>query len=216
MNRLLSLSRLLVTTFALSSAAAFAADKTSWYTDIAAGQGHSNLSGSSIDNVLANQGLTPASSYNANRSAWKFDVGYQVNPIFGVEVGYVDLGREQWSSAISAPAADTLSGQLHTRGATFDLVSTADLGEGLTAYGKVGVMRASVDFSGGSIGGGGVPVAGANNKSSSANFALGMGYDFTPNVGTKLEWDRYQGVGDANATGKGNYDLVTAALVFKF
>jgi OOP family OmpA-OmpF porin len=224
MNRLFSNhSRSVLATFVVTGAVAvagvgdaMAADTPGWYGDIGVGRSHSKLDGGAVDTVLGNQGLTSSSSADANRSAWKFDVGYQFHPNFAIELGYVDLGKAQWNSNITAPNADTLNGEIHTRGTTFDLVALAPLGEGFSVYGKAGVIRAAVDFSGGSNGGGGTLPAGGSNTSTRAAYGLGMGYDITPHVGTKLEWDRYEGLGDANVTGKGNFDLVTVALVYKF
>ena len=195
---------------------AMAADTSGWYGDIGVGRSHSKIDGGAVDTVLGNQGLTSSSSADANKNAWKFDVGYQFHPNFALELGYVDLGKAQWNSTITAPNADTLNGEIHTRGTTFDLVALAPLGQGFSVYGKAGVIRAAVDFSGGSSGGGGTSVAGGSNKSTRATYGLGMGYDFMPQLGTKLEWNRYETPGDANTTGKGNLDLVTAALVLKF
>ena len=224
MNRLFSNhSRSVLATFVVTSAVAvasvgdaMAADTSGWYGDIGVGRSHSKIDGGAVDAVLGNQGLTSSSSADANRNAWKFDVGYQFHPNFAIELGYVDLGKAQWSSNITAPNADALNGEIHTRGTTFDLVALAPLGDGFSVYGKAGVIRAAVDFSGGSNGGGGTLLASGSNTSTRAAYGLGMGYDITPHIGTKLEWDRYEGLGGANVTGKGNFDLVTVALVYKF
>jgi OOP family OmpA-OmpF porin len=219
MNRLFSnrsrsvLAALMVTGAVAGISDAMAADTSGWYGDIGVGRSHSKIDGGAVDTVLGNQGLAPSSSADANKNAWKFDVGYQFHPNFAFELGYVDLGKAQWNSTITAPNADTLNGEIHTRGTTFDLVALAPLGEGFSVYGKAGVIRAAVDFSGGSNG---TSVTSGSNTSTRATYGLGMGYDFTPHFGTKLEWDRYENLGDANTSGKGNLDLVTAALVLKF
>ncbi len=224
MNRLFSnRSRSALATFMVTSAVAvasvgdaMAADTSGWYGDIGVGRSNSKIDGGAVDAMLGNQGLTSSSNVDAKQSAWKLDVGYQFHPNFAIEVGYVDLGKAQWNSNITAPNADTLNGEIHTRGTTFDLVALAPIGERFSVYGKAGVIRAAVDFSGGSNGGGGTMVASGSNNSTRAAYGLGMGYDITPRIGTKLEWDRYEGLGDANLTGKGNFDLVTVALVYKF
>ncbi len=191
------------------------ADPSGPYIDLGLGASHSGISGGAIDTVLANQSLATSSSVSADRTGWKFDLGYKLSPNFALELGYVDLGKENWGSNVSS-GADTLNGQVHVRGPGLDLVTIAPLDESMSVYGKLGLMRASVDFSGGSSGGGGTQVLGGSDKSTIGTFGLGMGYDFTRSVGARLEWDRYLRPGDANITGRGDYDLVSASLVYRF
>ena len=46
--------------------------------------------------------------------------------------------------------------------------------------------------------------------------ALGLKYDFTKNVGARMEWQRYSNIGNDSTTGQGDVNLYSIGIVFKF
>ena len=55
-------------------------------------------------------------------------------------------------------------------------------------------------------------------KATETDLKLGLGlqYDFTKNVGARLEWEHFRNVGDRNTTGEGDVNLYSLGIVVKF
>jgi OmpA-OmpF porin, OOP family len=192
---------------------AHADDASGWYAG-------ANLSrtdaktGDDLDHVFANQGLTTSSSLDRHADAYSLDLGYQVNSNFAVEGSYVDLGKHNFTSSVSAPAADTMSGDLKPRDYGVSAVGILPIDAGWAAYGKAGLLRVKTDLDASSTGA--VAVSGASQDNTSATYGLGVSYDFTKAVAGKLEWNRYQDVGDREVTGQSNINLVSGGVAFQF
>lgn len=76
-----------------------------WVVSGDLGKAVGDTSASRLDHQLAAQGLTAtASSSDDNRSAWQLSLGYDFAPNWGVEFGYVDLGKVE--TAFSGTTAD--------------------------------------------------------------------------------------------------------------
>ena len=87
MNRLILISASLL----LPLGQAFAGE---WVVGATLGKALGDTNASQLDNQLAAQGLTAnASSSDDNRSAWQLSLGYDFDPNWSAEFGYVDLGQ---------------------------------------------------------------------------------------------------------------------------
>lgn len=65
-----------------------------WQLGANIGAASGDTSASALNNQLSSQGLSAtASSNDDNRMAWKLYVGYQHTATWGMEFGYVDLGK---------------------------------------------------------------------------------------------------------------------------
>jgi len=193
-----------------------AADLTGWYAGINAGRSYSKVEGSDIDTALAGQGITSISSVDRHHNAYSLDLGYQLSPNFAIEGGYVDLGKFGFNSAVTAPAVDSISGRVKVSGYNLSLVAIAPLSQiapGWSVYGKGGFFDARTKFEASSSGL--VTTSNGSEKSTNGTFGLGAAYEITKNVAANLEWNRYLKVGDST-TSKGDIDLVTLGLTFKF
>jgi OOP family OmpA-OmpF porin len=201
---------------ALSShvSAANAADLTGWYGGVNLARSNLKLNGSDIDGVFANQGVTSSSSIDTHDTAWSLNLGYQFNPYFALEGGYVDFGKYDLKGAVSAPAVDSIDGRYKAYGYDLSAVGILPLQQGLSVYGKAGVFHSRSDLEASSSGT--VPVSGASHWGNSGTFGVGAGYDFTKNVVGKLEWNRYLNVGDSSTTGRGDIDLYSVGVAYKF
>ena len=201
---------------ALSSyvSTANAADLTGWYGGINLGRSDLKLNGGDIDGVFANQGITSSSSIDRHDTAWSLNLGYQFNPYFALEGGYVDFGKYDLKGDVSAPAADTIDGRYKAYGYDLSAVGILPLQQGLSVYGKAGVFHSRSDLEASSSGA--VPVSSASHWGNSGTFGVGAGYDFTKNVVGKLEWNRYLNVGDSSTTGRGDIDLYSVGVAYKF
>jgi OOP family OmpA-OmpF porin len=191
-----------------------AADLTGWYGGVNLGRSDLKLNGGDLDGAFANQGLTTSSSIDRHDTGYSLNLGYLFNPHFAVEGGYVDFGKFNFNSAVSAPTADTINGNYKAHGYNLSAVGIVPLNQGLSVYGKAGAFRSRAELDANSTGM--VPVSGASDWETHPTFGIGAGYDFTKNIIGKLEWNRYLNVGDSNTTGRGDIDLYTAGVAFKF
>jgi len=146
----------------------------------------------------------PAStSCDDKDTAYKLYGGLEVNEFMSMEFGYVDLGKSTYSGAVN--------GKRDTRGMSVQLVGTYALSPKFTLLGKggFGILHTEVD---------GTVVTSNSEADTDLEWSLGLGaqYNFTKNVGMRVEWERYFNVGDATTTGEADVDLITAGVVFKF
>ncbi len=193
--------------------AAHAAGNEGWYAGASLGQSVQRLGGSGLDSAFAGQGITTSTSMDRDTSAWSLFAGYQLNPNFALEGGYVNLGRFHYSSTASAPAADTLSGDYGVRGLEGSALGILPFGSGWSAFGKLGLMYSDTRLNAGS--GGAVAVSDESHRGTDPLLGAGLSYDLTQNVSLRGEWTRYFGVGDS-ATGKGDIDRYSVGVAYRF
>lgn len=201
-----------VSAFALPAAHAAGAD--GWYVGGALGGSQQHFGGGQIDNALSSQGLTSSSSIDRSDTSMRLFGGYQFNPNFALEGGYVNLGKFDYSSTVSAPAADTVNGHLSVHGADLAAVGILPLNEQFGLFGKAGAFYAQTKLSESS--GGAVAVGDQSHNSTSPLLGAGLNYDITKKVAVRAEWDRYFRVGDSGSTGRGDIDQYTVGVVYRF
>lgn len=189
-------------------------DQSGWYVGANLGRSDVKINGDDVNNAFANQGLTTSSSLDRHHSAYSLNLGYQINPYFAVQGDYVDLGKHSLSGTVTAPTADTLGGDLKIRGYDLSAVGILPINTDWAVYGKAGAFRAKTDLDAGSTGA--VAVSSQSHDDTVPTYGVGASYDFTKNIIGKLEWNRYQHVGDSNVTGRGNVNLVTVGLAYQF
>jgi len=200
---------------ALAAPVADAQETTGWYAGASAGRSAATIDDARITSGLAAQGLGGiALSRDERSTGYKLFGGYQFNPYFGIEAGFVDLGRFGYRA--STLPAGTLSGEMRVKGLNLDLVGTLPLVGGLSALGRVGVtsMRASDSFA--ATGAVTMPYANAHpsQRSSGLKAGIGLSYALTPSLAVRLEAERYR-LKDAVGN-RGNVDLVSLGLVYHF
>lgn len=104
-----------------------------------------------------------AAKTDRNETSWKLYGGFQASPIWGLELGYTDLGNYRGSSVASRSLAVT---------------GTLPLNERWSLLGKLGATSNRSDF------------AGASNHTDLLA-GLGVGYSMTKNVGVRLEYEDF-------------------------
>ncbi|MFL6693984.1 MAG: outer membrane beta-barrel protein [Ramlibacter sp.] len=200
---------------ALAAPLAIAQEATGWYAGASVGRSAATVDDSRISSGLAAQGLHGIGISNDDRdTGYKLFGGYQFNPYFGVEGGYVDLGRFGYHA--STTPAGTLSGDMRVKGFNLDLVGTLPLTGRLSALGRIGAtsLRASDSFS--TSGAVVLPYASSNPSERSTGFKAGIGlsYALTPALALRLEAERYR-IKDAVGN-RGDIDLVSLGIVYRF
>ena len=89
---------------------------------------------------------------------------------------------------------------------------TSVFGDSFGLFGKLGVVRTrlSTEISGLGFS------AHQKERSTGANFGVGVKYDFAKNFSVRAEWERLNNVGDNATTGDTKIDFLSAGIAFKF
>lgn len=146
-------------------------------------------------------GLPVGVSCDDKDTGYKVFGGYQATVNFGVEIGYVDLGKV----TLSVPG---LSANVKSDGFEFLAVGTIPLVDKLSAYGKLGAFAWDAKAS----------VLGVSVKENGTDLTIGLGfkYDFTKSIAGRVEWQRYNDIGNNATIGVSDVDLYSVGVVFKF
>lgn len=197
----------------LGATAAMAADKAGWYGGINVGRRDFRQNDGGVDSALANQGITASSSTDSKDTGYGFDLGYQFNPNFALEGGYVDLGKSKFNSNVTAPLPGTADGRVKARGLTFSALGIVPLRNDFSLYGRLGLIHAKTEFE--ASGSPGVAISGTSETKTRGLYGVGLNYDITKSLATRVEWTRYAKLGDVSTT-KGDVDLYSVGLNVKF
>jgi len=109
-------------------------------------------------------------------TGWKLYAGGQINPMLGVELGYVDFGKVQ-----------RLGGDTKAHGLNLSLVGTMPLGEAASLFGKVGTTlhRTRVGST--------IPdYRTGRERDFGLSYGLGVAFNVTPQVQVVGEWERHR------------------------
>jgi OOP family OmpA-OmpF porin len=189
------------------------ADDTGWYTGFNAGQSRAKIDDTRIVDGLLDDGFGTTSISNDDlHFGFKAFGGYAFNRYFALESGYFNLGK--FGFAADTLPAGSLRGDIKLQGANFDAVGSVPLGDKFSLFARAGVNYADAKDS--FAGTGAVVVTDPSPRKWAANYKFGFGaeYDFTRLVGVRLEAERYR-IDDAVGN-KGDVDLYSAGLVFRF
>jgi len=197
------------------AAAQSATPPAGWYGGLELGRAHLGASGQDIDGAFASQGITGTAGIARNRTAWGLSLGYRASPYWGLEAGYEDFGRFNYSDATTAPAADTIDGKYRAHAWSFAGLGYVPIGANWSLYGKAGLTRTRAELDAASQTGATAP-SGAAASRTGLLFGAGVNYDFSRSLFAKVGWDRYTRVGDAASTGRGDVDVVGLGIGFRF
>lgn len=150
-----------------------------------------------------------AGSCDETDTAWKIFGGYQFNRNLGAELGYVDLGKFTASGTVGGTPANASA-----KAKGFELVGVAayPFNDQFSVYGKAGAFRWDVDTSA-SAGG---TAGSASDNGTDFTVGAGLKYNFTKNAAARLEFQRYNNVGDSGTTGQSDVNLWTLGLMYSF
>ncbi len=147
-------------------------------------------------------------------------LGYQWLPYLAIEAAYVDLGDAEYK--FGATVSDgTTSADVRARatidsaGPSLSALGMLPFGRGWEVYGRLGVhfgsndanLRVDLDGSGQS----------ASDDSSSTSFVWGGGLGYTQGKYTcRLDYQRFEDVGDQDVTGDVSVDRITIVALARF
>lgn len=160
---------------------------------------------SDIDSEITD-GLITSGSVDGKDTGFKVFGGYMFNRHFGVEGAYVDLGEVSYSGDFFG--APVTGGKVEVSGVNIAALGSYPITEQFSVFGKIGLFIWDVEASDTT---GGVPFS-AKEDGTDISFGLGLGYNFTRNLGVRLEWERFK----VEAVSKADADLISLGVVWRF
>ena len=195
------------------------AQESPWYIGGSIGQSRVKLDTGGLSRDLAAAGMANNGfSANETDTGFKLFGGYRFHPNFAVEGGYAELGKFSASGTVTTfnfvpivplPTKVTIEvGQ----GLHLAVVGNVPLANQFSVFGRLGAYNMRTEMK--------VTVSGISSSESARNtgflLGAGVGYDFTRNVGMRVEWEQFNKVGDKDKTGQGDVGLLSVGLVYRF
>ncbi len=166
---------------AVAIAGAFVAAPASaqWYVGAGVGSAQAKLGAYS---PAANVNVTGTSNRD---TAWKILGGYQFTPNWGAEMQYSDLGHYNYT--LSQPGASA-TGNYKANQWSFAGTGTIPFGN-FYGFGKLGISANHVSTSSACIPAG--CLTNGSGYKSDLLAGVGVGYNFTKNIGLRLEYENF-------------------------
>ena len=194
------------------------------------GRTSASIPNNTLDSITATLGNGNAADFaviNKKKTSTgvKAFLGYSFNPFFALEGGYAYLGKSKadFDFRVNPIAPATVSNSVGTfniaykmRSTFVDGVGTLPIGEKWNLFGRVGLSYNSVstDFNGEPL----TLLLSDNDKSTSkfgVKFGAGAGYNFTPAVALRAEWEEYR-MPDPLTDKKFSEDVFSLSVLFRF
>lgn len=181
---------LLTLSAALGIASAHAAD-TGFYVGGSVGQSKiSDWDGSAFDAAFASAGATSTTSTDDTDTGWKLFAGYRFMKYLAVEAAYTDFGEATAHSVITAPSAGTVDVTAEVTSWTISALGILPLGDNFSLFARAGANFWDADLSATGTGSGSTAVS-TSDDGTDWVWGVGAAYSFTPNLGVRAEWERY-------------------------
>ena len=206
---------LALTSAVVAMPATYAAN-TGLYLGLSAGQGTAEdfPSAAEFDAALNFFGVTTSSSSTDDSDyAYKIFGGYKVNKYFAVEGSWTDLGEATYSATVVSPISGNANASWEASAFALSALGILPLGSQFELFGKVGITfwdaDARVSFDGAEL-------DAADDDGSGVLYGVGASFNFTPNLGVRAEWERYDGIGEDDTTGQSDFEMWSVGLQYNF
>lgn len=137
-------------------------------------------------------------AFDDSDTAWKVYSGGYFNRNFGVELGYLNMGK-----------AERIGGSTKAQGLNLSLVGRAPLSEQFDVFGKLGTTYGRTRTSGNS----GLGVATGKDDGFGLSYGAGVRWAFNPQWAAVLEWERHR---LHFADGNSDVDMTTVGVQYRF
>lgn len=197
----------------LNASFTYAEDTSGWYTGVSVGQAKSHFDNQAIAEKMASAQFH-VNSIDSDRTntGYKLFGGYDFNNYVSIEGGYFALEQTDFTALVTPTGY--LLGQSKFRGLNVDLMGRLPVTERLSAFGSVGLTYAERQdkfFPSEAIY---IQNTSRSDKNTNPKLGLGLQYQMNPAWALRFEVERYR-LNDA-INNKGNMDLVSVGLVYKF
>jgi hypothetical protein len=165
-----------------------------WIVGASLGKAQGDTSASELNSQLTALGLNAtASSTEDNRTAWQLTLGYHYTPRWGVEIGYVDLGKIKTSFSGTTTDINTFlvsSSDIHPQtgqGWQMSGLYRHPLTERIAAKAQLGAFAWSSDYTLSST----TASRNVTSRGVSGFAGVGVEYEVLRNTVTHLDYQRY-------------------------
>ena len=185
-----------------------------WYVGIGAGQSRADTPTTGAI-VVGTPVTSVATSGDSTATSGKAFLGYQFNKYIAAEGGYFRLGEFSFDGT-TTPAGTLHGSYKNTIGWNFDVIGSVPVyADKLMLLARVGVQTSKTRDAFSGTGAAATLINPTPSKNLvSYKYGAGAEYDFTRNVGVRVEWERYRisdGISD-----KINVNLVSGSLLYRF
>jgi len=148
-------------------------------------------------------------------TGFRFGLGYQINPNFAVEAGYLNVS-EAFKLTDSSIPGYTINGKGKGTALQFSGIGIYPVNDTFAVFAKAGLANVKVDVSADVTPA--VPGASFSDSGTSNNLAWGLGaqFNFSQNLALRAQYEDLGKVGTASSTDKNKFTLLSAGLVMKF
>jgi OOP family OmpA-OmpF porin len=188
------------------------------------GRSKTKIDTAALDASLTGPHQTPVTVANDRDTGRKLFLGYRINQYFAVEGAYANLGKFTANTNLlgqvgffpGPPVTIFLAKQYFTitpKQVVYlsGLAGIPLLQRGLV-YARLGVYDMKVELTSDTNNGVGYP---RSDSGAGPVFGAGVQYDVIARLGIRAEWERFRNAGGDN-TGKHDFDLFTAGIVYRF
>ena len=164
--------------------------------------------------------LTKLNKLSNNGLAGRVAVGYQFNPNFALEAGYLNVAGKSYTGPI-VEHSKTADYKFQLGQYAYDLNAKGILpvSDQLNVYAKAGIAYLTTTLDQRAVGDSHADYDLAINTPRrvwAPEAAVGVSYDITPNLPIDLSWTHIQTVGNKNKDTLGNIDFVAVGLGYHF
>lgn len=206
------LALLIVSTSAWSTST-WAADPN-WYVVGEVTHSRTNLDTGTNDTALAQAGATGITSDGKSHSnRWRLQLGYQFNPNFAVEGGYIDFGKAKYTATYSG---GTATGEVKSGGIDIAALGILPLGQGFSVFGKAGLVVARTKSTLTATGAASAATYERSANTVSPLVGVGATYRITRNVDLRAEYDYANRLGTTDKTGRVKANMFSVGVAYHF
>jgi OOP family OmpA-OmpF porin len=167
-----------------------------FYAYVSAGSSDSSRK-AETDTAIANSGITAfTSSEDAKDTAYKLQIGYQVNRHLAIEGGYVDMGKFTYRAAATAPVTATRDGDVKASGWNIGVVGVLPFTDKLSGFGKAGVIAYDLKYACRATG---IACTSPDRSTDGTPLYYGLGLDWrlSREWFVRAEYEVFQDIGDS-------------------
>ncbi|HMN47269.1 MAG TPA: outer membrane beta-barrel protein [Povalibacter sp.] len=151
---------------------------------------------------------------DSDGNAWGVTAGYRIVRYAAVELNYLNLGTLKESDTVfiyPIPSTTEFRRELETTGPTLSVLGTLPIVGGWSIYARVGVLFADMNLKS-SIG-----AATGDTSFASRNMLWGAGtqFDWGDHWSVRLDFQRFESVGDVFQAGEADIDLLNLGVLFR-
>ncbi len=199
---------------------------------ILGGVGRSNFDMNYSDQVrsaYAGSGFAvqSASLNGSTDTGYQIGGGYQFLPWLGVELTYVDLGRQDANYAVvqgGSAVASTRSANYKIDGFNLSAVGSFPVSNAFSILGKVGAFQSRLRYSESGVNatGGSASFSAPSDRQTKVSFGIGAEYRATDKISVRANWDRFRDIGSdfrltETENGRfGHVDLYSINVLYRF